>query len=273
MLREIGQLEQRRKEGLADVKKQALQTLQAGAANGAAAAKLYGQAVETTKLAGNSAKAQTGADWRKENAELLRSREMQNALQLQLRYLALSLQRGDSDDALKFAAPSLGYARDLADYLAKARGSGPMPREVSDLLNKPAAAGVFAQWLSLGPWLPAAESWEPAAGNLDGILEKNVRTPWRSAGNSELLETWDFQAKFHADEITDGGSQHAAGQFNTTSLPRLLFSKAVDAAALGMTNRAAREIFEIVQRNPAHPDFETWVTRLRGLLAASPAQP
>lgn len=271
MLQVVSELEQKRDSAQTAAKKRTVELLKSAAADGPSAVKLYTDAWEETRPGARSSDARSIAEWKKQNGELLRSREMQEALQFCLRYLALSVQRGDSDDAEAFAAPSLAYARDLAGFLAEARG----PKEAIDLLNTPGSQTIFARWLDLGSWLPPAEDWEPAAGKLDGILEKNVRGPWRTAGKPELLETWDFQLKHHAGSA---GGGVLAEEFNTVQRPRMIFGRAVDAATLGLTNRAAQDIFDLAKQHPDHPDFGQWVTKLRGLLGGSeaagePAQP
>lgn len=271
MLRELDQLEKKRDESVRSLKSKAIATLQPGAANGQIAAKLYTDAITATRLEGRDSNALDVAAWSRKNAELLRSREMQEALQLHLRYLVMALQRSDTKDGGKFAAPSFDYARELGDCLTRMDKSGKAPREVRELLDAPLANSPFVQWLSLAPWLPSGDEWEPSAGNLDRILDKNVRPVWRAEHRPEILQTWDFQMKVHADRATLTGSDHTATQFNTVRRPQMIFGRAQDAASIGQTNRAAHDIFELVQKNPGHPDFPKWVAALRRLLEPPPA--
>ncbi len=270
MLRFIEQFEQKQKEAVRSAKAAALNTLQPGISSGAPASGLYEDAVKATQFSGRDGAAKDFADWKKRNAELLRSREMQDALQLHLRYLVLSLQRADTGKDADFSEPSWAYAQDLAATLNRWDKSSNVTREARDILNKPVNQSIFTQWLTLGPWLPQGD-WEASSGNLDGILDKNIRPAWRKARNPQLLATWDFQIKFHADRITTDGSNHQAAQFNTTRRPQLLLTRANDLATLGMPNRAATEVFKLIQENPTHPDFDQWVGKLRELL--NKAQP
>lgn len=277
MLRFIEQFEQKQKEAVRSAKAAALTTLQTGTTGGAPASRLYEEAVKATQFSGRDGAAKDFADWKKNNAELLRSREMQDALQLHLRYLVFSLQRADAGKEADFSAPSWAYVQDLAATLTRWDKSNNVPREARDILNKPLNQSIFTQWLSLGPWLPQGD-WESSSGNLDGILDKNIRPNWRKDRNPQLLATWDFQIKFHADRITTDGSNHQAAQFNTTRRPQLLLTRADDIATLGMPNRATTEVFNLIQENPTHPDFGQWVGKLRDLLkkaqpAPAPAAP
>jgi hypothetical protein len=265
MLRSIEQFEQMQKEAVHNAKASALNTLQPGTTGGEAASRIYEEAIKATQFSSRDDTAKDFADWKKKKAELLGSREMQDALQLHLRYLILSIQRSDADKDAEFSTPSWAYAQDLAATLTRWNKIDKVPSEARDILNKPVNQSIFTQWLSLSPWLPQSD-WESSSGNLDGILDKNIRPTWRQSGNPQLLATWDFQIKFHADQITNDGSNHQAAQFNTTRRPQMLFSRAEDLNALGQRNRAASEIFTIVKDNPTHPDFGKWVGQLRDLL-------
>ena len=271
MLRELEQLEKKRDESVRSLKSKALATLQPGVASGQAAAKLYTDAIVATRFGGRDSNAHDVAEWSRKNAELLRSREMQEAMQLHLRYLVTALQRGDGKDGAKFAAPSFDYARELADYMMRADKSGKAPREARELLDTPLPNSPFVQWLSLAPWLPSGDDWEASAGNIDGILDKNVRPAWRAERRPEILQTWDFQMKAHAERATLTGSDHAAARFNTERRPRMIFGRAQDAATIGQTNRAANDVFKLLQENPGHPDFPRWAAALRKSLEPQPA--
>jgi hypothetical protein len=268
MLRFIEQFEQKQKEAVRNAKASTLNTLQPGTTGGEAASRIYEEAIKATQFGSRDSAAKEFADWKKKQAELLRSREMRDALQLHIRYLILSIQRSDAGEDADISAPSWAYAQDLAATLTRWNKTENVPREARDILNKSINDSIFTKWLSLSPWLPKSD-WELDSGNLDGILDKNIRPTWRKSGNPQLLTTWDFQMKFHADQITTDGSNHQAAEFNTTRRPQMLFSRAEDLASMGQPNRAATEVFAIVKDNPTHPDFGKWVGQLRDLLEKS----
>ena len=83
MLADLAKLEQTtHTQTEATRRREALAALQQAAGSGSAATRLYETAVEGT--------GQTGmADWKKKNADLLRSKTFQEAVQLHLRYLVL----------------------------------------------------------------------------------------------------------------------------------------------------------------------------------------
>lgn len=284
ILRDLDQIEQQQKQTVVSAKQAALNRLKAGAASGSAAASLYADAVEAVDFEGKPNKATALSDWKTANAELLRSKEMQALLTLNLRYLILSLERASSDDPKLFVAPSLAYAQELfnSDTLfhkdAKAdRGNSERDKQEralmnqvnaakKELLDKSVADGVFSKWLRLNQWLPKADGWELSAGNLAGILEKNVRSQLREQKDPRLIDTWDMEMQLLADRATSGRLEFAAADFNTVARPKLIFARANDMIIIGQKNRGVSDIYALVKANPQHPDFSKWVARLRELL-------
>lgn len=278
ILRELDAIEAKQKETLLSAKQRAINLLRPGINGGSAAASLYEKAIEETQFLGLKDKVASFIEWKKKNTDLLRGKEMQAALGMHLQYLVLSLDRGASSDAAAYAIPSMNYVKELVNTKAMLQKSEKVPKEAKELLDKSLNDSVFVRWLNLGPWLPAASSWELNPGNIAGILDKNVRPVWREAKDVRVLESWDFQMQAEADRITTGRLDHEADQFNTINRPKLQFSRATDMAQLGMQNRAVAEIVGLVRTYPQHPDFANWVKKLREMLktsapAAAPSAP
>ncbi len=274
VLQELAAAEKKQLEAAANDRNQRAAVLKEGAAGGPAASRLYEEAIKNTRFPGEGANAKALQDWNKKNGDLLRSPEMQKCVQLHLRYLLLGLQRSDERvDPATLAAPSLAYARDLAALLADDQFEA-LPKEAKELLRKPAAEGVFAAWLNLGEQLPKAGDWEPSAGDLGGILEKNVRTHWRKTKAPELIATWDLQLARHDEAVAAPGRSAAEiEKLKTIEGPRLIFARAGDQALLGQQNTAQRETLQLVRDYPLHPDWARWVARLRESLGADSAAP
>lgn len=266
MLSQLEVLEEKLEEARrAEILRSALR-LQPATAGGSEASKLFEEAVRTTDFSGTRSSGFT--DWRKNNAETLRSSVFQDAVQLHVRYLLLGLQHAHvPDDEPDPAAVELAwaYARDLSAFLLDKRNAN-LPDPARDLLQNPVGEGIFARWLGLADRLPSEAAWEPTAGNLAEILEKSVRGPWRAAEDPRLEATWQLQLQFEAEQITASGNEHAAERFNAIERPRHMFAAAQDTALIGHPNRAATAIFQLLQQHPTHPDFETWAAALRQLI-------
>ncbi|MFZ4681580.1 MAG: hypothetical protein ACOYMS_03680 [Terrimicrobiaceae bacterium] len=290
ILRDLDQIEQQQKQAVQSARITAISQIKAAASNGAAATNLYERAIEDTQFDGTRNKGGSFADWKASKAEILRTKEVQAALLMHLKYLVLSLERKASDKPELFAPVALDYAVELAaldplffkqqEFIKEQKDKRPEDVAVQneaakmkdELLNKSLAESLFVKWLRLGSWLPAGDNWELTPGNIPGILEKDVRPFLRKAKNPQVVETWEFEMKVLADRITFGRLEHQAAEFNTVTRPRLQFSRANDMVEIGQKNRAASEIYSMVKTYPQHPDFTKWVQRLRELLkSAEPA--
>ncbi len=238
-------------------------TLKPATASGQAAAKLYedaAQAFGAKREQRDQAKPQS--EGRRALAEELRSDSFQAAAQLHARYLQMALEY-DPQNKTASANASWEYAQALARTLSDPKLS-PSSNLAKELLQKPAKESVISRWLNVAHKWPSDKNWSPQAGNLDDILDKNVRSAWREQQDPRLLSTWDLQIRMAED---DAKSQPSNADKFAISKPRLLFSRARDMAALGQPNRAASEIFLIAQSNPNHPDFSQWVSEIKKLLA------
>ncbi len=255
---DLAKLEQTREKALEAQRGEALSAVRRAAATGAAAARFYEEAVEEGVQ-------QDFADWKKKNADLLRDKTFQTAAQLHLHYLMLSLEHGPSGEADRWAEPSLLYARELAVFLAD-DDFRQAPGPTRQLLGKPLTESPFVRWMQLGPLLPPADAWEQVPGNLGGILEKNVRRPWRQTCDARLERAWQLELETAAALATADGTDRAAEEFNNRTAPLLQFRRARDRAATGQPNRAAADILNLARKHPDHPDFPQWAATLREML-------
>lgn len=271
VLREIESFEKKQTDMAKARQQQLLEQLRAGLGAGTAAGRLYEEAVRATQFAGKDNEAHQAAEWGRKNDDLLRNPAMEAAIQFHLRYLMLGLER-PSQTGTDAAADSFAYAVELAKANADDSFKN-APKEANELLNKPVQEGVFARWLMIEDRLPKGKDWEPNAGNLQGILEKNVRGAWRESKNPQLLRSWDLQIESLNTSVKESAGTAGAERITTLALPSTVFGRANDKALLGQPNRAAGEILQLVRTHPAHPDWSRWVARLKELLAPTPATP
>ncbi len=267
LLKEIAGIEELQKAAKTKEQASLIAALKAAQGSGTAAANFYEKAVEAVQFQGRKDKASAFSDWKKANADLLRSKEMQTALLLHLRYLQMALERRGMEHPETMVPGVLAYVNDLVAADKLFAGQEKRPNEQKNLLDQPLGQSIFSQWFQLGPWLPEDKIWESKPGDMAGILEKNVRGLLRKEKDPLLLKTWDLQLKIEADRITEGRSQHEIDKFNTLTRPQLLFRRAQDMVVVGNPNRGAGEMVALIRSNPSHPDFDAWVAAVRGLLA------
>jgi hypothetical protein len=291
ILRELEQIELKQKQALVSSRQMAINQVKSAASSGSAAADLYEKAIEAVQFEGTKGKGAAYSDWKSSKAAMLRTKEMQAALVLHLRYLALSLERKGAEKPELFVPPSLAYVRDLATtdamFIKQAvsaaqpggsdrdREQQAIDRETiqlkNELLNRSLNDSVFVKWLRLGSALPKGDDWELTPGNLSGIMEKNIRTPLRAAKDAALLVTYEQEMQFLADRVSSSNRDHDATEFNTVVRPRIQLARADDMAALGQKNRAVTEIVLLIKTYPQHPDFSKWMQRVRELLTPAAA--
>ncbi len=159
---------------------------------------------------------------------------------------------------------------------------------------------VVAQWLKLGELVadagpmggkgqpaPPSGGWEGTPGNVDGIFQTIVLPELRKRQDPRILEYWDNKLRKDADIASKSKSAFETDKFNTFSRPQILWQRAQDMAAIGLKNRAAGEMFNLIKANPAHPSSDGWMKELETVLgigapaggapaappAASPATP
>lgn len=266
VLKELSQIEEQKALAVRAELESRVESLRRAIEGGYAATMVFERAYLSTQYDGVTNANQRFYEWKRRNTELLRSPALQKAVEFHIRYLLLSLDYAQREDpSSDLAEESYAYARDLAEVLSGkdyANLSGP----AAALLQQPVASGMFAKWLSISDWLPKSGDWEASAGNIDGILEKNVRTPWRKKKDPRLTDTWDLQLAFHEARAQQGRLNILADLNDTISAPRCTFGRARERAVLGEVNQAVTEILELAKKHPEHPDFPQWAAEIRNML-------
>ena len=301
ILRELDRVDQGAKLKEDNRRSAAITQVQAAANSGPAAVDLYLRSLENTKYLESH---QDYVDWSRKNQELLHSISFQNAAQLQMRYLAMALQRNEKHDAYAQIPECLSYLETLSaqkslrqetqDNSGDADAAGsptqnaapkqgqkktakntatnkPYP-EALTLINQPVDKSSVVQWLQISDLLPEKD-FEQAAGNYQSIMEKNIRGPLRAKNDPRIFQTWDLQIAQETAIATDSNSRQQTDAFNQTRLPDLLFQKAKDTAAIGQPNRALGQVMVLVRNYPENPSMQDWIDTARGLLTNSPVTP
>lgn len=266
-LRELDSLAKLRNEQAATNLSARQKVLAEAAEGGSSAAESYKKAVEALHTGSNA----DFDDWSRDKADLLRSEQMQNAIMLHARYLLLGMEARQAaakppGATEQTAREFLGYSRQLAELISKEKWFGSAPREAKELLEKPVQDEVFVRWLGLGDYLPSKESWEEKPGNIEGILEKNVRVPLRASKEASVLAAWDAQIDFLRQRALHS-SEAAKTKINQTDLPRALYSHALDKKLLGLRNGFLRDTLALTKQHAGHPDWDKWAKSLRDELS------
>ena len=272
-----------------------LQDFRAAAASNATAIAFYEQAVGATQYDGKTQ--MEFQEWKKREADRLKSNAMQNAARLHLSYLLLTIQRaGDMttkqlEPALLAHIAALSAAgegdnailarRDKAQDLKEAgyqpiKGVKPPEKESlfweQDLINRGVESGIFAQWYGISKLFSKLKDWENSPGNVDGMYQKTLLPYYRQNKDPRVIAYWDARLQKEAQQATSSGLAFKIDQFNKVIRPQLSWKRALDMDAIGQRNRALGEMIALVKNYPDHPDLPDWIATLEGMLLA-PATP
>lgn len=264
----------------------AISRIQSASSSGTSSVELYLNALDATKYAD---KHQEFLDWKQKNQETFRHPSLQNAAQLQLRYLLLALQRSEQRDALAQVPDSLSYLNSLSGLhfleepyspQAQQKGAKPQPAssdqvlpEAATLIKQPLASSAVVEWFRIKDLLPNGKDFEGSPGNYSGILDKNVKTPLRKNKDPRLPGVWDMQITTESAVISATKSQQKLETFQTTRLPELIFGKLKDTAEIGQPNRAFTEMMKLIKSYSANPSVQDWIDTAKGLLTNQSATP
>jgi len=233
--------------------------------NASSASRAYADAKRAVEFDGKSNAGSRFSEWRSSKSDVLGSRGFQTAAQLHLHYLGLTLRQIGEPDSDARVTETLRYVEELAKALTSMLADLNASEEAKDLMNKPLQDGVFAKASDLGQLLTNQKQWELSAGNIDGILEKNLRRILRQKQDPRLPETWDLQISVEQEIAASAQNDLKNATFMSTRRPQLLWRKANDLVAIGQPVRGLSLMLETLRSNPTHPDIDGWVEAAKTL--------
>jgi len=237
------------------------------------------------------------SEWKKQNIGLYSDHDFEQAANLHLRYLALTLKRATLDsgepvmqevwDYLKLLNKSqdllVGQLRDPAQVKIrvydekKQEVTGEMVAQIDniklanaantrayiqELLNGSVSGGLAAQALKLDELLQGISDWEMVPGDFSGIMEQDIRTELRKKLDPRLVATWDDEIAYLAALAKLKKDEQAKNEFEKETYPRLRWKQARDVELIGMPNRALTMRIALATQFPQHPDFDQWTAEI-----------
>ena len=262
----LANLQQMRAKHVQSAQAQVAQTIRdfsSASATPEAAIAFYLQAVQVTQFAGDSRQGTEMHDWRKKEAERLKSPALANALRTCLSYMTLSMQRvaGATDDKLLPA---------LLNYTAQTETMLPtMSDQV--VIRQPVSGNIFSRWYGFGGQLGGLQDWEPVPGNIEGIYTAAILPVMRRNRDPRILQYWDRKiARANAEAAT--AKAFDADVISNTRKPELFWGRAEDMLLIGQRGPAISEMYTVIKNFPNHPNAGKWMDELQGILTA-PAAP
>jgi hypothetical protein len=296
ILKELDKVDSGAKTQLTSRRNSAISQVGSASGSGSSALDFYLQALENTKYVSSHTEFEA---WKLKNGDLLRNTSFASALQLQLQYLLLALQRSDKNDAFAQIPACQSYLSKLSALEAnillqrqnldtsthttgKSKGAARRPTSPSEnltkaldesdrILNESLKNSDAVQYFKITDLIPGDKDFAGSPGQYDDILEKNIRGPLRLKNDPRLLATWDQQMAYGAAMVNASSSQEQADDFNQKTLPNLFFNKAKDTALIGQPNRALSLTLDLIHRCPTNPSIKDWIAFARGLLTKGSA--
>ncbi|HEY3902006.1 MAG TPA: hypothetical protein VGM54_25560 [Chthoniobacter sp.] len=261
-------------------------------------------AIEGTQMDGAGHDSNNFRIWKETEGDVYKDKEVQSAVHLHLEWLALTLQRSSGASVKEMLPTILNYAQELwADQVlmtmlaesvkkeketaapqvpggrgarnspaGKALGDDRKIREVHDqILNKNLANSLITNWLHLREYVAQADGWEDVPGNLDGIYKNIIQPELRAEKDPRVFQYWDTKMKIESETASRTKLNFEIEKYNNQTAPALLFGRAQEYVPLGQKNRAATEMYAIIQKYPTHPQASEWINTLQTLLAPPPA--
>jgi hypothetical protein len=305
MLQQLKQLKEQSVTKTKADKQRAIQEVSNAAASAEGAYNAWEKAIMATKFDGLNKEATAFKAWRDGEGEAYKEPEVKNAMRLYFQWLSITLQRSSGTKVKDLMPALIAYTRDLAadgimidnhsedlkhEREKEARRGGPggggpggggpggnggrgdNVRKVHDeILGKPLGGSMVVEWLKLGEWVNVKE-WEGTPGDFDGIFETIILPELRAQKDQRALEYWDIRIKRESERASQSKLEFERDKFNTLKMPTLLWKKATEMSNVGLRNRAATEMMNMIKAYPNHPDLANWMTQLEALLTA-PANP
>lgn len=251
---------------IADIRA-AVQKVEAGASSGGAASAFYEDAIKATQYAGKKDDAKNYEEWRKREMLGNRSAAMQEAIRLNLRYIALAIKWNGPENKQALLPELRSYIQALLQAENTFRRTPPLSEAGKKLMTDPITGNLFVAWLKLESLLPSPAIWEPSPANLGGIYEKTLRPMLRNTKNQELIDTWAKQIQVETERATNQQLALGIDNFNRVQRPRLVWQQAEDMVLIGENKQGYLQMLMVIQTNPKHADQSKWINRLEELIA------
>ena len=238
-----------------------MQDLGAASASNASAIAFYLDATRAISFAGQAHEQTLFQEWKKKEAEHLKSVEMQTAVRFHLNYLILSLQHAHGL-TIPQVLPALIRYSDMVTL-------APELVAKQDIMKQGIGQSIFLKWYGSETLLANLSEWEMSPGDVDGIWRQTILPQLRKEKDPRVILYWDNRLKTAMADMADSKRIFDIDQFKLVRKPNLLWSRAKDLIVIGQRNRGISEMFAIVKNWPDHPSNAAWITKLEGILAGT----
>jgi len=263
ILKTLKEIQERNESHLRSTLQKAIHDFRHAAGVPSRAVDFYEDAVRATRFAGKNLQQTEFQQWKKKEADKLRSADLQEAAQLHLQYLALSLEYAAKTPMENLLPGLIRYT----DQVYSAREETLR----NELMRRPISNSIFAHWYGVTLFLQQLKSWEMTPANADGIWERTVLPELRKLKDIRAVHYWDQRLQRAEERVNKSRQEFEREHFNTIEKPALLWNRAQELNEIGLRNHAINEMLAVIKKYPAHPDNPRWIARLTEML--KPASP
>lgn len=252
------------------------QEIQAQAAVPRQAVKVYEQAIEATRFAGKDDDKKNFADWLDKRRDLHDSKLFEEAMQLHLEYLVLTLDRAagaTNKDVLtrleQYLARLGEFRRKVAEAAAEPRPEGKNKgrafdqKAVTEVIDVALPGSPAVKWYQVDGYLKEIKDWELNAYQYDGIVDRSILPVYREAKDARLLAYWDDRMAKRREAAERSQLEMEISRVESVILPELEWAKAQDEILVGLPNRGLNRMASILRSHASHPNFDRWSAQLK----------
>ncbi len=227
------------------------------------ATNFYLKCVKTVNFERAERRSSEFRDWEdRRNIERdLKADEHAVALQLQLRWLAISLRAATENDIQKLTDPIYEF---MGDYFKVEKDLGGYRR----MLLQPVSQTVFAQAYRLEDTLKLNDkNWELAPGRIDSIFDKTIMPFYRAMDDVEKLEeAWAMRLGAVKKRAESLETAEAKKQYVEVEYPRLQWKRDLDIYKVARTDARLMGLVKHIKDHIHHAESGTWIDDVMGLL-------
>ena len=229
-------------------------------------ARLYLDCVNEVDFKSKNLKFGEFSEWKKRHAKGIGGSDYEKALQLQVRYLIMTMNifHLDKWDEIQHMIGSvLDYLDDVA-VADSVRGFNNKP-----VLDSPLNQSYFVRRYKLEKSLNPRMGWVMNAGDFDGIYDKFILPNIINHKEEGLLDQAWLRRVKQAKEIAD--KNDSLSEFEQFGLPALEWKKAKNIYAMGKRRDAFLRMLNIIKAQTDHPEVLNWIGEFKTLVSESAA--
>jgi|688.fasta_scaffold32374_5 hypothetical protein len=239
----------------------------------------YLKCVEKVNFTDQNRKASEFREWKRQEAEKLSSQGLGLALQIQLRWLILTLQAAsENSDRQQLASNAQSVLNTIvarASELAAHR----------DVIARAASASVFARAYEITD--AGTKDWPSSPGDIGAVYEQIIFPPLRAGRQTDTLRAaWTLRIQQEMTIQENSPPEQAPARrigmasamrpasyelFLAEELPQLQWTMELDLYKHGDPRNAAARMLAHIEKNITHKTARTWSEQLEELL--TPAAP